>query len=200
MSDDLPPKPKKLKVKSAHTLNKKLSISWLLITIVLTFTLSVLISLVTNSVLDDVTLSIAILILFLIIFLGIVFDILGIAVTAAMEAPFHAMNSNRVHGAAAAIWLIRNAEKVSNFCNDVIGDICGIISGAVGTVIVARLTLVYSLNVFIVSLLATGLISSLMVGGKSLGKTFAMNQCNHIVYLVAKLISPFIREKKCKRK
>ena len=36
---------------------------------------------------------------------------------------------------------IRNAGRVSSFCNDVIGDICGVISGSAAAVISARVLL-----------------------------------------------------------
>ncbi|WDC83794.1 hypothetical protein PL321_14940 [Caloramator sp. mosi_1] len=74
-----------------------------------------------------------------IIFVGIIFDIIGVAVTAAEEAPFHSLASRKVKGAKTAVKLIRNADKVSNFCNDVIGDICGVVSGAAGAIIISKL-------------------------------------------------------------
>ena len=55
------------------------------------------------------------------ILLGIVFDIIGVAVTAADERPFHSMAAHRTPGAREALGLIRKANKVSSFCNDVVG-------------------------------------------------------------------------------
>ncbi len=202
MRDDSPQKPKKIRVKSNHTPNRKVSVSWVITTVLLTFTLSIAISTCTQSFLDDAALSAALFILFIIILLGILFDILGIAVTTAAEAPFHAMASNRVRGAAQAIRLIRNAEKVSNFCNDVVGDICSIISGATGTFIVAEVVTKYSLDLLLTTLIASGLISALTVGGKALGKTVAINQCNQIIYFISRILSffPFANRKKKKQK
>ena len=57
----------------------------------------------------------------IVIITGIIFDIIGTAVTAATEAPFHAMGADRVKGSKQAIYLIRHAAKVANFCNDVVG-------------------------------------------------------------------------------
>ena len=83
-------------------------------------------------------LSFAVLLLF--IALGIVFDMIGVASTSATEKEFHSMAAHRVRGAREAVWMVRNAEKVSSICNDVVGDICGIISGATGALIVAHIT------------------------------------------------------------
>ena len=191
MEDKTSRRRKPIKVKNSHIPKKKVSVSWILITLALTFTLSVVITLITNIMLSDVTLGVALLVLAVIISLGIVFDILGIAVTAAAEAPFHAMASARVKGAKHAVWLIRNAEKVSNFCNDVVGDICGIVSGSAGTVIVAELVMHFSAESMWMSLLVTGLIAALTVGGKAMGKTLAMSKCNTIVYIIGKILCVF---------
>src|SRR5690554_1632429 len=70
--------------------------------------------------------------LIVIIIIGVVFDIIGIAVTAASEVPFLSMASKKKRGAINAVRLIRKADQVSSFCNDVVGDICSIISGSAG--------------------------------------------------------------------
>lgn len=200
MKDDLPQKRKKIRVKSNHTPNKKVSVSWVVTTILLTFILSVVISVFTSSLLGDVAIGAALIILLCIVLLGIIFDIFGMAVTTAAEAPFHAMASNRVRGASQAIRMIRNAEKVSNFCNDVIGDICGVVSGATGSFIAASLVTNFSFHSLFTSLLVTGLVSAMTVGGKALGKTLAINQCNQIVFFIGKILALFSFKAKKSRK
>ena len=81
-------------------------------------------SLCSGAVLEDAGYVSATLILLLFILLGIMFDIIGVAVTAANPKPFNSMAAHRVKGAKEALYLIRNAEKVASFCNDVVGDIC----------------------------------------------------------------------------
>ena len=187
-------KSKKVIVRSDHVINIKFDIKWVILTVLITFFLSVTISLITTSVLGDVSMGVAVFILLAIIILGIFFDIVGMAVTAANEKPFHAMASKRVYGAKSTIFLIRNAEKVSNICNDIIGDICGIISGATSTVIVSRLILSFSANSLLLSLVITGMVAALTVGGKAAGKSFAISHCNEIIYTVGKLLSVFSKK------
>ena len=187
-------KSKKVIVRSDHVINIKFDIKWVILTVLITFFLSVTISLITTSVLGDVSMGVAVFILLAIIILGIFFDIVGMAVTAANEKPFHAMASKRVYGAKSTISLIRNAEKVSNICNDIIGDICGIISGATSTVIVSRLILSFSANSLLLSLVITGMVAALTVGGKAAGKSFAISHCNEIIYTVGKLLSVFSKK------
>ena len=88
---------------------------------------------------------------------------------------------------------IKNNEKVSSFCNDVIGDICGIISGACGIAISDSLSKVTDLNIMIITLIVTGLIASLTIGGKAIGKSIAINNANKILYLFTKTLSVFTR-------
>ncbi len=130
------------------------------------------------------------LLLLLVIFLGIVFDLIGTATTAASEEPFHAMASDRVVGAKRAIQLVRNADRVANFCNDVIGDICGTVSGSIGAALVIDFVVNYQIPQYrnLLSILIVGLVSALTVGGKAAGKSFAIKKSSVIVWRVAFLL------------
>lgn len=172
---------------------------WIIIIIIWTLFISTAISLLTNIVLQYVNLPIALIILVFIIFIGIIFDLIGVAVTAASETPFHSMASRRVEGARIAVNLIKNADKVSNFCNDVIGDICGVISGAIGALILAKV--LTNLSNFtqqsdiIIGSLIGAVIASLTVGGKAIGKSVAINKSNDIVLAVAKILNLMKRKR-----
>ncbi len=137
----------------------------------------------------------AVLVLLCIIFIGIIFDILGIAITTADETPFHALASKKQRGAKQAIRLVRNAEKMASFCNDVIGDIAGIISGSTTVAIVVYLSgLIQAGSDTVVSMVLTAFTAALTVGGKALGKSIAIKNANKIVYSFAKIISFFTRK------
>ena len=76
----------------------------------------------------------------MIIIINIATDTIGTAVTAADIIPFNAMASRKIAGSKLAIKMIKNADKVSNIFNDVIGDMCGIISGAGAAFIITQLS------------------------------------------------------------
>ena len=76
---------------------------------------------------------------------------------------------------------------VSSVCNDVIGDICGIISGSLGAVLTTYITLKLNTNVIWITVLVTSFISALTVGGKALGKQIAMKKSDNIVFLAGKI-------------
>ena len=111
------------------------------------------------------------------------------AVTAANPKPFNSMAAHRVKGAKEALYLIRNAEKVASFCNDVVGDICGIVSGSTATVIVVLLQNSFGWRSIVVSTVVTALISGLTIGGKAIGKKVAMKKSKDVIYLTAKVLS-----------
>ncbi len=172
--------------------SSKYNLRWVFFISLLTFFLSVAILVITENVVVNLSIAIAFIVLIIIILIGIIFDIIGIAVTTADETPFHAMAANRVEEAKYAIKLVRNAGQVSNFCNDVIGDICGIVSGAAGTTIIYKLMSTYSfINGTIFSILIAASIASLTVGGKAFGKSIAMHNFEKIIYRLAKILNFF---------
>ncbi|MCF2617321.1 hypothetical protein JQM68_08925 [Oscillibacter valericigenes] len=166
---------------------------WAVTVFLLAVALSAALSLASESMLSGAGMAVALLILGLFIALGIVFDILGVAVTAADPRPFHSMASHKEPGAKEALNLLRNASHVSSVCNDVVGDICGIVSGTTGAIIVVRLQEALSLRSVLVSVVITALISGLTIGGKALGKTFAMKQSTKVVYWAGRFLHIFHR-------
>ena len=161
---------------------------WVIRVSLIAVALSAAMSLCSGAVLEDAGYVTATLILLLFIALGILFDIIGVAVTAANPKPFNSMAAHRVKGAKEALYLIRNAEKVASFCNDVVGDICGIVSGSTAAVIVVELQRDLSTTSILISIAVTALISGITIGGKALGKTVAINECTGVVYRVARLM------------
>ena len=158
--------------------------------------LSAALSLASDQALDGAGLAVAFAVLLAFILLGIVFDIIGVAVTAADEKPFHSMAARKTPGAREALNLIRKADKVSSFCNDVVGDICGIISGSTGAVIVVQIQSAFGMPGMVISLAVTALTSGLTIGGKALGKSFAIAKSTAVLQLVGRLLHLFSRKKR----
>ena len=176
--------------------NKKSEFSryrWALSAFLMAVGMSALLSFASEAILSQAGLLLALLILTFFIVLGIVFDIIGVAVTAADPKPFHSMAAHKEKGAKEALKLLRNADRVSSVCNDVVGDICGIVSGATGAVIVARLQKGLDLESVLISVGVTALISGATIGGKALGKPFAMNQSKRVVHLAGRFLHLFHR-------
>ncbi len=180
------------KLKEKQRKNKK----WIIQIFIMAFFISVMFSFVSETFIPKLSLVFGILLIVVFIALGIVFDMIGVAVTASDEKPFHSMSARKVRGAKVAVLLKKNADKVGSFCNDVIGDICGVVSGSAGAIIASSIANQTSLSPFLLSLIVTGLIAAFTIGGKAIGKSVAINQCNMILYEVAKVISYFYHPKK----
>lgn len=156
---------------------------------IVTIFISGTISLVSEEVMAVSGIAVAFAILLAIVLIGIVFDIIGVAVTSADEKPFHSMAARKVPGAREAISLLRSAERVSSICNDVVGDICGVVSGSASATIAAQILTNFDFSwPRLVSLIMSALVAGLTVGGKAIGKTFAINSSTKIVHVVGKVI------------
>lgn len=136
----------------------------------------------------------SILILIAIIGIGVVFDILGVAATAADEAPFHAMSVDRVPGGLQAAWMARHADRVATFASDFVGDIAGTLSGAVGATIVYQLvSLQPSWSETVGMTLALALVAALTVGGKAAGKAAAVRHAHEILSVAGRMVASLER-------
>ena len=166
---------------------KKNDLIWTLTVVTMSFLISIALTIGSSKLLRKADIVIAFLVILIIILINIIFDIIGAAVTAGDEKPFHAMASRKLYAAKQSIWLIRNAHKVSNVCNDVVGDICGIISGVAGAYIIFRI-IGQKESITLTELVITGLITAFTVGGKALGKALALRNSNYIIYKVSVFI------------
>ena len=174
---------------SAAKKQRNKTVQWVITIFLVTIVVSALISLISEEVMASSSIFVAFLILFVIVLIGIIFDIVGVAVTSAVEAPFHAMAARKVPGAKESINLLRQAEKVSSICNDVVGDICGVVSGSASATIAAQVLQHFEFSwPRLVILVMSALVAGLTVGGKAIGKTFAVNSSTNIVHNVGKFL------------
>ena len=174
---------------------EKVDVKWIITIVLIAFVISFGLSFIANSTIPNLSLIFGIIITLLFIFIGILFDIVGVAVTSADEAVFHSMASRKVKGSNTAVRLKKSADKTSSFCCDVIGDICGVISGAAGTTICAILVTKYHTDLLLTGLIITAVISSLTIGGKAIGKATAINKSTVILFEFSKIVSCFYKGK-----
>ncbi|WP_174613763.1 hypothetical protein [Virgibacillus ihumii] len=172
----------------------KKSIKFSVTIAVITFVLAAIFSIVSTSILSDVVWIIGSIVVLIIVLIGVLFDMLGIASTAAAEPPFHAMAAEKVQGAREAVIIIRNADKFASFCNDVIGDISGIVSGTASAIVVLQISnlLGHSEGTsfqITLSVVVTSIIAALTVGGKALGKYAAINSSTKVIFFVGKVVA-----------
>ncbi|WP_313431263.1 hypothetical protein [Siminovitchia terrae] len=177
----------------------KNSIKWSISIAVITFVLAAIFSIASNGILIGVSWTYGLLVVLFIVLIGIFFDMIGIVAAAANETPFHSMASRKIYGAKHSIRIVRNADRVASFCNDVIGDISGIISGTAAALVVIQIAQSAGLSSaspaeYAINVGLTSLIAALTVGGKALGKSFAISYSRDIIFRVGKVMQ-FLEER-----
>lgn len=180
--------------KKKEKINKnKTEWNWIFKVVLISFTLSIIMSYVSTTTIPNINIIAGTVVTLLFIGLGILFDIIGVAVTSADEKVFNSMSARKIKGASLAVKMKKSAPKVSSLCCDIVGDTCGIISGTATATIAANLSKITNLNILLVTLLSSAIAASLTIGGKAIGKSFAMNKSNIILYEFAKIISIFAK-------
>lgn len=163
--------------------------NWNFLVFILSFTLAIIFSFLTNVLSNNSSDIFIILIILIVIMIGIVFDMIGVAVLTAKESTFHAMSSKKIKGAKKATKLIKNNVKVASFCNDIVGDVCGIVSGGLGAVFAMSIS--NYLGITLATIIVSAIISSLTVTGKAIFKNVAVKKADNILFGFAKIISIF---------
>ena len=166
--------------------------NWIPKAFLMTFFIALIFSSASNYIVSKFNNSILLAIICIIfILIGILFDIIGTSVLTGNEATFHAKSSKKIKGSKEGVYLIKNANRISSICNDVIGDICGIVSGSLGAMLSINISMSLNISVVITTLIISWIISSLTVGGKAIGKKYAIKNSDSIIFVVATIISKF---------
>ena len=182
---------KKPAAKSGGKVNNKQNSAavYTLVVFVSTFFCACLISLVSTYVLANMdSFWLGFVVLVLVVLVGVFFDIIGTAVSVCGQTHLNAKASRRIPGAKKALGLTKNASRVANICNDVIGDICGTVSGGIGTALAAVLTAAGGTHGLLISVGIAGCIAAMTVAGKALGKNFAIEKADEIIFNVGRLL------------
>ncbi|MGM9626055.1 MAG: hypothetical protein ACI3XM_10170 [Eubacteriales bacterium] len=165
----------------------RINIGWIVKVFFSSIAISALLSLMCSELINMMPIVMQFAVLLCIIFIGIIFDMIGLSVATADEKQFHSMAARKIKEGKIAVALIRNAEKMSSVCNDVVGDICGIVSGSTAASIALRVFTDPEIS-FFGNLMVTALVSGMTIGGKAIGKYFGMNYSEDIIYIIAKII------------
>lgn len=174
---------------------KKKFNSWPYVILVLAITLSFSFGLLSEITLSNTAIFVAVIVILIFIAISILFDVIGLAVASCSIEPFTAMASRKVKGAKQALILVKNADKISSLCADVVGDVCGILAGAGGASIVAKIAMnATGFAPILISSLVSAIIAGLTIFGKAIFKRYAINHCTEITLCLAKFINIFTRK------
>ncbi len=194
-----PAKKNQIKKKNQKKKRSIVDFKWIFSVFGLSFAIAVVLGFLSQS-LEDMDVFLGFLVLLLVIFLGVIFDFIGIAVASADAGNFHSMAARGNPAGVKGVWLVKNADKVASFCNDVIGDIAGVLSGAIGASLSVQLFLADNPWGFWGDLLLTGCISAITVGGKAVFKGLAMEHAHKTVSFLCRVLCLFSCSDKKKQK
>lgn len=170
-------------------------LAWGLGVLLLSFALTVLFSFLTEVSVKSSPVYVCVIVLVALLVVNICCDLLANAIISCSPEAFHAMASKKIKGAKRAVTFCRNATKLSSIFADVIGDICGIVSGAAGTALVVHFALNGSVYEIVASIGVSAVIGALTVGGKAIFKHFAIKYNKKIVFAFAKFTTFFKKER-----
>ena len=182
-------------IKKDKTKKEKRDKKWIIIVTILSFVISFVMALISELIIPNAVISISIFLVLVFIFIGIIFDVIGLATSTADPKIFHSMATKKVKGSKKAIELIKNKDKVASLLNDVIGDICGVVSCSCGLAISITLAELINTNKVLTTVIVTSIISCITIGGKAFGKAIAINNANEIVFDFAKTLNIFSKNK-----
>lgn len=173
-------------------------LKWPLAVLLISLALSFIFSFSSELLLNDASLIIALIVIVVFVILSIIGDMIGVAVTAAKIHPYTAMASRKVRGAMEAISLVKNADKVASIFADILGDICGILSGACGVCITTVLVLNSNNNMIsvLIASLVSSTIAAVIIFGKSITKKYSIIHCQQIILIFGKFLSFFHKQNK----
>ncbi len=179
---------------------KKYNIWWIKAAVI-SFVLAAFFSFLSELTADAEHIIVILLLLAFLILASILFDAIGVAVTSCDVTPIISMASRKVYGAKTALWLVKNSGTVSSICNDVIGDIFGIISGACSAAIVIKIaTMLPNGWQRWLSIIISAIVSALTIGGKAFMKNIAISNSRDFVMFVARMLALFNKDERKIRK
>ena len=146
--------------------------AWVIKITLFTFIGAVICSFISQITTSKSDIIISIMLLSFMILISIIFDGIGLSV-ASCSAEKMTKYARYTKEYEIALRLIRNAEKVNNICADVIGDMCGILSGACGASIVIEFSLSGQGSHW-ATIIVSSIIAAVTVGGKASLKKIAV--------------------------
>lgn len=170
---------------------------WVIKITIFTFFGAVICSFISQITTSKSDITVSIMLLSFMILISIIFDGIGLSVASCSQEDIkkYARYAKQYD---IAKFLLKNAEKVNNICADVIGDMCGILSGACGASIVLQLTMSSQSGGHWITIIVSSVIAAITVGGKASLKKVAVKNSAEFVFMSARIIGIFITKKRKK--
>ena len=156
----------------------KNSTKWAFKVFVLSISLSIIFSLFSQSLLPSLSPFFSIFVIVFFVFVSVIFDMIAVAFTSINKEQLEKYKNE--NGYVMAVKLCERADKVASFGGDVVGDICGILSGAGGVSLVVNMNIQDANLNLLVTCLVSSLIAGITIFCKAIIKTYALQNCEQI--------------------
>ena len=160
----------------------KNSFRWAFKIFILSICLSIVFSMISQSLFPKLSSILSLFVIMFFITLSVVFDMINVAVTTIKKEDLASEKGK--NGYSTALKLCNNREKVASFCGDVVGDICGILSGAGGVSLVVNMNINNLSIYFIVTCIISAFIAGITIFGKAIMKTYSVENCKTVIMKV----------------
>lgn len=176
----------------------KNSTKWAFKVFILSISLSIIFSLVSQSLLPSLSPFFSIFVIVFFVFVSVIFDMVAVAFTSINKEQLDKFKNE--NGYVMAVKLCERADKVASFGGDVVGDICGILSGAGGVSLVVNMNIQDTNLNLLVTCLVSSLIAGITIFCKAIMKTYALQNCEQIAIVTgAYLEASFFNRMRKKR-
>ncbi len=180
----------------------KNKLKWATRVFILSIFLSIVFGMISQSIFPVLPAFLSVFVIFFFVFVSCIFDMIGIAFASYDKKLLEKHKSEKEFEMAEI--LCNNTDKISSFCGDVVGDICGILSGAGGVSLVLNLNIQNPNIMFLTTCFVSSFIAGLTIFGKAVMKTYAVESSEKIVLKTSKILqSPvfcLLRKKKNKKR
>lgn len=177
----------------------KNSARWAFKALILSVSFSILFGMFSQSLFPKLPWFLSVLIIFFFIFIAVLFDMIGVSFTTLSKNDLNGLFGQNKDFFNTLSRLYENKDKISSFCGDIVGDICGILSGAGGVSLVFNMNIQDANVKFITTCIVSSIIAGLTIFGKAIMKGYAVQNCKKVTYVTAKTIFTLqIRKKNTK--
>jgi len=168
---------------------------WFVKAFVIAFALTMVFGILSEKILVNTSWQISIVVIIVLLSISLFFDMIGTAIIVVDPIPFNAMASKKIKGARNSIKIVKAQNMLASIFCDVIGDIGGILSGAMGVGL--ALALQSKTGAWYdeyISVFISALIAGFSISVKALLRMFAKRHSHTIVKKAGQLLSIFVSE------
>jgi CBS domain containing-hemolysin-like protein len=170
--------------------------AWFTVVFTISFAIAFGLGLAAQTLFGGDSIPICVAIIFGLILIAFVGDMISYAGAYADLAVFNSMASRGIRGARFAVKIVKNNEKVSTMLCDILGDVCAVVSGAVGVTLAFCIMSMGDFSLWAEACILAAIsaaISGATIAIKTISKAIARRHYSKILLFIGRVLHPFGR-------